>query len=84
MRSGAPDAPTPNKPFQSPPERGTAIVYLDTKREISVWNLSCIFVFSKVDESAVLRIGLQAPQDEVTETGDKKRCEEREIRSKEI
>ena len=34
------------------------------------------FCFSKVDESTVLKIGLQTPQDEVTETGDKKRYEE--------
>ena len=73
-RTGGPDAPSPNKLFHSPPERGKAIVDLDTKGKFPVWDLSYILVFSKVDESAVLKIGLQAPQGEVTEKGDKKRC----------
>ena len=39
-RSGAPDVPTPNKLFHSPPERGKAIVDLETKGNISVWDMS--------------------------------------------
>ena len=42
------DASSPNKLFPYPPELGKAIVDLDTKGKISVWDFSHSLVFSKL------------------------------------